>query len=272
MPTPQSSLSPRTREFYVRSMVVLTGAGVPFLVGGAYALKLFTGIERHTKDLDLFVKPIDLDRALETLEAAGFRTERAFPHWLAKAYESEDDGRRFIDIIYRSGNGLSSVDDEWFAHAIEADVLGVPARLTPPEESIWSKAFVMERERFDGADVAHLIRALGPTLDWGRILCRFGPHWRVLLAHLVLFGFIYPAERDKVPARVLLDMTDRLRSEAEAPVPKEPVCQGTLLSRAQYLDDLRRDGLADGRIEPRGTMTPGDVARWTAAIADDGPR
>ena len=75
----------------------------------------------------------------------------------------------------------------------------MPVQIAPAEETIWSKAFVMERERFDGADVAHLILGHGDKLDWQRLLERFGPHWRVLLAHLVLFGFIFPSARSRVP-------------------------------------------------------------------------
>ena len=58
------------------------------------------------------------------------------------------------------------VDDLWFTHAAPGRVLGVPVLLCPPEEMIWSKAFIMERERYDGADVAHLILACGRELDW----------------------------------------------------------------------------------------------------------
>lgn len=265
------ALSPRTRAFYRRSLRVLLDAGVPILVGGAYALNHHAGVERHTKDLDVFLRPSDRDRALGALAAAGYHTEVAYPHWLAKAYLAAEEPRCFIDLIYRSGNGLAEVDDAWFAHAAPADVLGVAVPLTPPEEAIWSKAFVMERERFDGADVAHLLHALGDRLDWDRLLRRFGPHWRVLLAHLVLFGFIYPCERDRVPARVLRELTDRLRLEAESPPPDDPVCQGTLLSRAQYLADIDRHGLEDGRVAPRGAMTPEDVAQWTEAIHQPSP-
>ena len=41
------------------------------------------------------------------------------------------------------------------------------------------------------------------------LIDRFGAHWRVLLSHLVLFGFIYPSERSRVPARVLEELTER---------------------------------------------------------------
>ena len=68
-------------------------------------------------------------------------------------------------------------------------------RLSPAEEMIWSKAFIQERERFDGADVMHLLREIGPSLDWPRLLMRFGDYWRVLLSHLIMFGFVYPDKR-----------------------------------------------------------------------------
>jgi len=41
---------------------------------------------------------------------------------------------------------------------------------------IWSKAFIMERDRYDGADIAHIIRTCGKGLDWSRLLHRFGSH------------------------------------------------------------------------------------------------
>jgi hypothetical protein len=262
----QARYTPHARAFYASILDILNSARIPFLIGGAYALAPLTGIERHTKDLDIFLRPVDRDRALEAIEASGYPTEISFPHWLAKAFSNDYDDSSFIDLIYRSGNGLAEVDDEWFAHAIDSEVLGVPVKLIPAEENLWSKAFVMERERFDGADVAHLILATGRDLDWDRLLRRFGPHWRVLMAHLILFGYIYPSDRDRIPVRVLLDLVGRLRAEIEAPVPSDAVCQGTLLSREQYLNDIERRGFEDARVEPRGRMTTEEVADWTEAV------
>ena len=130
------------------------------------------------------------------LASDGIATDLTFPHWLGKAGQ----GRHFVDLLFGSGNGVCPVDGEWFAHARQMRMWRVPARLCPPEEMIWSKSFVQERERFDGADVLHLLRAQADALDWPRLLDRFGPHWEVLLSHLVLFGFVFPAERDRVPA------------------------------------------------------------------------
>jgi hypothetical protein len=139
-------------------------------------------------------------------------------------------------------------------------------QLCPAEETIWSKAFVMERERYDGADVAHLLRACGEHLDWRRLLHRFGAHWRVLLSHLILFGFIYPAERTRIPTWVMQELLDRVRHELRSHPPTARVCQGTLLSRAEYLIDIEQWGYEDARLLPRGPMTPEEIAQWTAAI------
>ena len=267
VPTPigNNALDEESTAFYRRVLGILDAAGVPVLVGGAYAFAIYTGIERHTKDLDLFVRRSDFERVTRVLAGAGYRTELTFPHWLGKAYA----GPLFVDLIFNSGNGTTPVDERWFHHAVEAEVLGVPAKIMPVEEMICSKAFIMERERYDGADVAHLLRACGESLDWRRLLERIGPHWRVLLSHLVLFGFIYPGERTLVPRGVMDELLGRLAQENATPPGETRVCRGTLLSREQYLHDLTQQGYMDGRLRPVGTMSADEIAIWTEAIDED---
>ena len=257
----QSLVETPSRLFYRDAMEVLNRASVPFLVGGAFAFIHQAGIDKSTKDLDIFARPRDVQRLLEACAAAGYETELVFSHWLAKIRSLEG----FIDVIFNSGNGVAAVDDGWFDHAIEGEVLNVPVKIAPAEETLWSKAFVMERERFDGADVAHLILAHGERMDWERLLVRFGQHWRVLLAHLVLFGFIFPSERSRVPAEVLQWLMQRLQGETGAPNAADPVCYGTLLSWSQYLGDVLGGSFRDARIRPFGNMSAEEVARWTAA-------
>jgi hypothetical protein len=257
----QNSLSPNAEAFYRYILAALKSSGVPHLIGGAYAFRYYTGIERHTKDFDVFTRRGDYQRVMEALSACGCQTELTFPHWLGKAYCGED----FIDVIFSSGNGIAEVDDEWFDHAVEAEVLDVRLRLCPPEEMIWSKSFVMERERYDGADIAHLLRARAKSLDWKRLLERYGPYWRVLLTHLILFGFVYPSERAHVPCWVMDELLRRLHLQMQSAPPAERICQGTLLSRAQYLIDVESWGYQDARVAPAGGMTEEEVAYWTAA-------
>jgi hypothetical protein len=242
--TAEEDLDPRLYSFYWAAINALQQSQVPFLVGGAYALAHHTGVVRHTKDFDIFTRANDCARVLEVLSTAGYHTEMADPRWLAKVYSGED----FIDVIFSSGNGIAQVDDGWFEHAIGAKMFGLPVRLCPPEETIWSKAFVMERERYDGADIAHLLRAYGGRLDWDRLLDRFGSQWRVLFSHLILFGFIYPCERSRIPPSVIATLLDRLRLETHPPLTAGRLCQGTLLSKAQYAIDIDRWGYQDARL------------------------
>lgn len=253
---------PEAEAFYRDVLRTLRDAEVPFLVGGAYAFVKYTGIDRRTKDFDLFVRPDDVERAFEVLEAAGYRTDLTFPHWLGKAFKGED----FVDLIFSSGNGSAPVDDLWFDHAEEEDVFGVRVLLAPPEEMLWSKAFVMERERYDGNDVIHTMLVRAESLDWDRVVDRFGANWRVLLSYIVLFGFVYPGERARIPRRVVDELLRRLSVELGANAPVRKLCNGTILSRQQYLIDIDEWGYLDGREEPRGNMSPEDIAHWTAAI------
>ena len=256
-----------TADFYRAAMRALLDNDAPFLVGGAYAYERYTGISRCSKDFDIFVRETDLHRVMSVLRRAGCRTEIAFPHWLAKAWSGDD----FIDVIYGSGNGIANVDEGWFTHAKPATVLGVDCLIVPAEEMIWSKAFIQERERFDGGDVIHTIHARAEELDWDRLVARFGSRWRVLLGHLVNFGFIYPGDRARIPARIMDGLLARLRAELTDGAPDEEanLCQGTILSRQQYLYDLER-GYADARLREDCRMTPRDVELWTQGIAVDG--
>lgn len=262
-PSLEDEVAPHTAVFYRRALQLLSDAKVPFLVGGAFAHACFTGIRRATKDLDLFIRRDDLDRVTQLASAQGWRPQLAFPHWLAKVYAGED----FIDLIFNSGNGVTPVDERWFRANRKAEVLGVPVRLANIEDSLLSKAFIMERERFDGADIAHLILTNAERLDWHTLLERFGAHWRILLAHLTLFGYIYPGERHRVPQWLMETLIARAAAETRQPPETDPhVCAGTLLSREQYLHDVQQLGYVDGRLTPASTMTPRDVAVWTDAI------
>jgi hypothetical protein len=260
-------LSEKTIEFYRHSLAILKDAGIPHLVGGAYAFARYTGIERHTKDFDVFLREADFPRAAAAFESAGYKTELTFPHWLGKAFQGED----FVDLIFSAGNGVAEVDERWFEHAVREKVFDVDVELIPAEEMIWSKGLIMERERFDGADVAHVLRAAGDRLDWRRLLERYGPYWRALLAHVVLFGFIYPSDRAKVPAWVVEELLERMRAETASGNGNDRVCYGTIVSRQQYLKDVNDWGYRDARLE-HDTMSEEDIALWTEGIAVDGAK
>jgi hypothetical protein len=253
-------MSPEAQEFYIDLLRTLETSQVPYLVGGGYAMAHYTGIPRQTKDLDIYVYARDRDRTLEVLSAAGYRTEFFYPFWIAKALPPDAGDGVFMDILYNSGNGICVVDDKWFARAVPADVHGYSTRLVAVEEIIWSKAFVQDRDRFDGADIAHLILCRGSSkIDWDHLISRFaGGHEGVLLAHLVLFRYIYPTERACVPDEVFDRVLEATRSE---PRPRAKLCRGTNLANRSFGMDIERWGYIDARLKPHGPLTADEIGQ-----------
>jgi hypothetical protein len=245
--------------FYREVLGALTRADVPFLVGGAYALCRYIGVHRATKDLDLMVCEEDWPAVAQALRARGIVIKLVFPHWLGKAMAL----RAQVDIIFNGGNHQTPVTRDWFVHAVPEPVLGFQTLLCPVEELLWSKSFVMERERFDGADVQHLLRAFADRLDWRRLLDRFAGHEGLLRAHLMLFDYIYPGESRRIPGWVVPAVEAAIAAAPPAPA---NLCRGTRLSRAQYLVDIEEWGYVDDRLPPHGSMSDRDWLRWTNAI------
>jgi Nucleotidyl transferase of unknown function (DUF2204) len=149
---------------------------VPYAVSGAFALRQHTGICRFTKDLDLFVTSHRSAEAMECLRAAGMECDVTDPVWLSKARR---DGF-FVDLITGMSNGVITVEDSWIERAHPAMVYGVGTRVLAPEELVASKIFVARRERFDGADIAHILYGTRGKFDWKREMELVGDHWEML--------------------------------------------------------------------------------------------
>src|SRR5574340_219390 len=105
--TPQESLrkiedriEPECREFYRTAITIVQEAGVPLLVGGAFAFEFYTGISRYTKDFDIFIRAADIEKTLNMLKAAGYTTEITAPHWLSKVCWQGN----YVDIIFGEAN------------------------------------------------------------------------------------------------------------------------------------------------------------------------
>ena len=109
-----------------------------------------------------------------------------------------------------SSNG-EEVDNSWIQRAHPAVVHEVQTRVLAPEELVASKLFVAMRERFDGADIAHVIYGTHGSFDWNREMELVGEHWQMLLWSLVLFSYVYPAQRHYVPSGVWQELLRRFQ-------------------------------------------------------------
>ena len=169
-------VSNETRDIFRRVLLAMNGAKIPYVVGGAFALHQHSGFWRAAKDLDLFLPPRYVDRAMETLARAGFPSWRKHPEWLAQVIADQYQ----VDLIYGMGNWLQFVDEDYIRYAPTGKVLGVRCKIMAAEEVIYSKSFVAARDRYDAGDLFHVLATTARGLDWQRILKRFGDHWEVL--------------------------------------------------------------------------------------------
>ncbi|HLG50325.1 MAG TPA: hypothetical protein VKY56_01675 [Chloroflexota bacterium] len=236
------TISPAEQDIYTGALRALNASNVPYVVGGAAAIGYHTGLWRSTKDLDLFLTPRHITAALVALAVAGYTIEIPALHWLAHARR----GAFYIDLIFGFGGWRAAIDDRWYARGIPAIILGQPARVCSVEDLIWIKAYVAHRERFDGADILHLINARHRTIDWDYLVDRFGPCWPLLLFYVYLYRFVYPSDHADIPPRIIQSLLDRWHSLRDQPPADPRECRGPLLDRYSFLVDLA-NGLRDGR-------------------------
>jgi hypothetical protein len=220
-------------ELFHDVLQLLENSRIPYAVSGAFSLRQHTGICRYTKDLDLFLTAENSVAALSCLRAADMDCEVADPVWLSKAWR---DGY-FVDLITGMSNGLITVEESWIQRARPAVVYGVETRVLAPEELVASKIFVAKRERFDGADIAHVIYGTYGEFDWKRELEIVGPHWEMLLWSLLLFRYVYPAQSHYVPSEIWCELLTRFMHEVKNPN-VHALFRGSLIDENMFAIDV----------------------------------
>lgn len=229
----------------------LNETSVPYVVSGAAALQLHTGICRDTKDLDLFLPAEHVEAALRSLREEGFATEVADPVWLAKAHR----GEFYVDLITGMSNAVVVVDQSWIDRGVPSDFFGVPVKVLAAEELIASKLFVTRRERFDGADIVHVVYATKGKLHWPRLMDLVGEHWEMLLWVLVLYRYVYPAHGDNVPPEVWDDLLGRFQESLRRPGRNAPF-RGSLIDPNMFAIDVKEWGMDNVLDDYRARRMP----------------
>jgi hypothetical protein len=232
---------PEAEAFYVEGLRLLAESRIPFLLSGTYAVTSYTGVVRPTKDLDIFCKAGDYPRILQFFQEKGYRPSVEDERWLARINKDP----YFFDVIFSTKTAEIPINDEWFEGAPEVEIYGTKVRITKPTELIWSKIFVADRYRYDGADIAHVILKQHDNIDWKKLLAHMELHWEVLLSHLITFRYIYPSDRDLIPRWVMDELIGRLTTHMEMPAPHVRVCRGRIFSPRDYITDITEWGYGD---------------------------
>jgi predicted nucleotidyltransferase len=90
---------------------------------------------RVTEDIDVFIRPGDVDRVREALEGAGFEVAEHDPMWLVKAWKRGV----LVDVIFRSSGDIY-LDDEMLRRQWKGEYKGVVTPLVAPEDLLVIKA------------------------------------------------------------------------------------------------------------------------------------
>ncbi len=233
-------MPPEQELLYRDVLLALEEHHVPYAVAGAFALREYTGICRMTKDLDVFLPAEAVSHALQLLREAGFECEITDPVWLAKAHRDDF----FVDLITGMSNATIVVDQRWIERSQTAEIVGVKTRVLAPEELLASKLFVVRRERFDGADIAHIIYGKEGKLEWERILQLVGEHWEILFWMLLFFRYNYPAQTAYVPRWLWRDLLQRLSTAIEHPETNAPF-RGSLVDDYMFAIDVKEWKMED---------------------------
>jgi hypothetical protein len=222
--------------FYREALELLEESGAKFMLGGAFAMFHYTGIYRDTKDLDVFCKSTEFPKILKFFGEKGYRTELTDVRWLAKVFK----GEYFIDIIFDTVNNICRVDETWYERSVWSEFVGKQVRMIPPEELIWCKLYVQNRERFDGADINHIMLKYGQKINWDHLLFRMDQHWHLLLAQILMFQFVYPADyRGIIPKWLFDELISRANEQYDIPAALEKVCRGPVIDQTQYSTDIK---------------------------------
>jgi hypothetical protein len=145
-----------------RSAAALQRAGIPFLLGGSLASWARGGPEsRH--DLDLMIRPADVERALDALAEAGLRPERPPEDWLVKAW----DGDTLVDLVF-CPKGMP-IDDAVLARGEDRSVLGMEMRVMALEDVMVTKLMAVSEHALRYESVLQIARALREQIDWEEV-------------------------------------------------------------------------------------------------------
>jgi hypothetical protein len=189
-------------QVYQRVMQEAQRLGVTFAFGGAFATAIYTGELRNTKDFDFYVLPSQRETMIEATRRAGladhFERLAYDRSWIYRASE----GDVLVDVIWAMANQRAEVDASWLSRGPPVEIRGERLRAIPIEELIWSKLYVLQRDRTDWGDVLNLIAAQTGAIDWKHLLNRLGSDAPLLAAALGLFAWLTPSRAQAVPVTV----------------------------------------------------------------------
>lgn len=202
-------------KVYQEVIDTASARGIPFALGGAFALAAYTGSWRNTKDLDLYVLPEYRDRMIDVLSSLGltdyFDVKPYDRWWIYRGHQ----GDCIVDVIWAMANHRAQIDELWMSGPF-VELEGRRLQILPVEALLWDKLYIMQRERCDWSDVLNLLYSAGPDVNWKYLLDRMGEDSVLMAGALSIFRWLSPGRAQALPAWIW----ERLQMPA---MPAEPL-------------------------------------------------
>jgi hypothetical protein len=203
-------------EVFRQAISALNEAGLPYVIGGGFAVYHYGGVWRNTNDLDVYVDRGMVPEAIEILSCQGFTDGGEMAAGDREWIYHGTKGNIVVDVIWQSPSGLSIFDHQQYERAPHGEFLDLPTRYLPADDLVLAKIFTMNLHRCDWPDVLRIVRSCPDGFDWRHVLDSMGEHWPVLLSFIVLFDWVYPTDACCIP----MDIRDELvKRKYVSPVP-----------------------------------------------------
>jgi hypothetical protein len=146
-------------------------------------------------------------------------------------------GGAIVDVIWAMANHSAVVDVDWLSGPV-ADFWGERIRVVPPEEMLWAKLYVLQRDRCDWPDVLNLIDAQLEGLQWARLLGRLGNDIPLLGGVLSIYRWLFPERSVEIPGWVWT----AVQNNPEFPISESQITRhrAALLDRRPWLREADR--------------------------------
>jgi hypothetical protein len=182
---------------------------------------------RNTKDLDLYTTQSNTPALKALLAENGFEDYfEVLPYdrrWIYRAHR----GNIIIDVIWAMANQRAQVDETWL-QGPEVDVAGEKLRLLAPEDSLWSKLYIIQKDRSDWTDCLNMLYGVGPRMDWSKLIRNVGSDLPLLAGLVSVFSWLAPDRARALPLWIWEDL--RLR------MPEEHLDDNALRQRVDFID------------------------------------
>ena len=147
----------------------LRDAGIPFALAGGLAVYARGGPPTE-HDVDFLIKKEDVDRAVEVLSDAGFRSERPPEGWLYKVY---DENGAMIDLIFAPNSRPERVQSI-LERATELEVYAITMPVMSATDVLESKLRTIKEHEANYDDVLEIARTCREQIEWETLRTHVG--------------------------------------------------------------------------------------------------